>query len=58
LAGQIVTLPIKGTLSRPSLDSSGVRRVVQELGVKAVQGTAENYLQQQLNRGIDKIFGR
>jgi hypothetical protein len=58
LAGQPVTLPIDGTLSRPSLDSSGVRKVVTQLGAQAVQSTAENYLQQQLNRGIDKIFGR
>lgn len=58
LAGQPVTLPIDGTLSRPSLDSSGVREVIQRLGVQAVQSTAENYLQNQLNRGIEKIFGR
>ncbi len=58
LAGQPVTLPIDGTLSRPSLDSSGVRQVVSQLAVEAAQSTAENYLQQQLNRGIDRIFGR
>ena len=57
LAGQPVTLPIDGTLSRPSLDSSGVRQVVSQLGVQAAQSTAENYLQQQLNRGIGRIFG-
>jgi translocation and assembly module TamB len=57
LAGQPVTLPIDGTLSRPSLDSSGVRQVASQLGVQAVQSTAENYLQQQLNRGIERIFG-
>ena len=58
LAGQSVTLPIDGTLSRPSLDSSGVREVVAQLGVSAVQATAENYLQKQLGRGLDKLFGR
>jgi hypothetical protein len=58
LAGQPLTLPIDGTLSRPSLDSSGVTQVVQQLGTQAIQSTAENYLQQQLNRGFDKIFGR
>ncbi|MFG0261347.1 MAG: hypothetical protein ACF788_03045, partial [Novipirellula sp. JB048] len=58
LAGQPVTLPIDGTLSRPSLDSSGVRKVVSELSLQAVQGTAESYLQKQLGRGLDKIFGR
>lgn len=58
LAGQSMTFPIDGTLSRPSLDSSGVGQVFTELGAQAVQSSAENYLQQQLNRGIDKIFGR
>jgi hypothetical protein len=58
LAGQTVTLPIDGTLSRPSLDSSGVAQVVTQLGAQAVQSTAENYLQQQLNRGLEKLFGR
>ncbi len=58
LAGQPVTLPIDGTLSRPSLDSSGVRQVVAELGTMAVQQTAENYLQKQLGKGLDKLFGR
>ncbi|MCH5372775.1 MAG: hypothetical protein JJ992_02275, partial [Planctomycetes bacterium] len=58
LAGQTVTLPIDGTLSRPSLDSTGVAQVVTQLGAQAVQSTAENYLQQQLNRGLEKLFGR
>ena len=58
LAGQPVTLPIDGTLSRPSLDSSGVREVVKQLGTQAVQSTAENYLQKQFNRVLDKTFGR
>ncbi len=58
MANQPVTLPIDGTLSRPSLDSSGVRQVVAELTSKAVQETAENYLQKQLGRGMEKLFGR
>ena len=53
-----LNLPIDGTLSQPSLDSSGVRQVVAELGTQAVQQTAENYLQKQLGKGIDKLFGR
>ena len=57
-AGQPVTLPIDGTLSRPSLDSRGVSQVVSQLGTQAIQSTAENYLQQQINRGIDRLFGR
>ena len=58
LAGQPVTLPIDGTLSRPSLDSSGVRKVVAELGTQDIQQTAENYLQKQLVTGFDSLFGR
>jgi hypothetical protein len=58
MANQPITLPINGTLSRPSLDSSGVRRVMAELGTQAVQQSAENYLQKQLGKGIDRLFGR
>lgn len=63
LAGQSVTLPIDGTLSRPSLDSAGVRQVVTQLGTQAIQQNAESYLQKQLGKqiekiGLDKIFGR
>ena len=41
LAGQPVTLPIDGTLSRPSLDSSGVRQVAEQFGTQAVEATVE-----------------
>lgn len=58
LAGQNVTLPIDGTLSQPSLDSRGVSRIVSEFGAKAIQQTAESYLQKQLGRGLERILGR
>ena len=58
LAGQSITLPIDGTLNRPSVDSSGVSRAVKDLGVKAIQTTTENYLQKQFERGFEKILGR
>jgi hypothetical protein len=63
LVGQSVTLPIDGTLSRPRLDSAGVRQVVTQLGTQAIQQNAESYLQKQLGKqiekiGLDKIFGR
>ena len=58
LAGEPVALPISGTLSQPSLDSRGVREVVLKLGTKAVTSEAENYLQKQLGKSLDKIFGR
>jgi hypothetical protein len=58
LAGEPVGLPIRGTLNRPQLDSSGVREVVVQLSARAVRSTAENYLQKQLNKGIENLFGR
>ncbi len=63
LVGQSVSLPIDGTLSKPSLDSAGVRQVVAQLGTKAIQGNAENYIQKQLSKqmekiGLEKLFGK
>jgi hypothetical protein len=59
LSGQTMTLPIDGTLSRPSLDSAGVRRVIADFGVQAAQKAAQeaagNYLQQQLGRGQQQL---
>ncbi len=55
LAGQTMTLPIDGTLSRPSLDSAGIRRVAMDLGTQAAQDAAGNYLQQQIGRGQQQL---
>ncbi|MFG0287117.1 MAG: hypothetical protein ACF8CQ_03030 [Rhodopirellula sp. JB044] len=59
LAGQTMTLPIDGTLSRPSLDSAGIRRVVADFGVQAAQQAAQdaagNFLQQQFGRGQQQL---
>lgn len=68
LAGQTITLPITGTLSRPSLDDSAVRNVVRELGTKASAEVIQNRLDgllrkelgsslDQLNTGLEKILG-
>ena len=58
LAGQSMTLPVTGTLQQPRLDTNGIRRVAADLGTQAVQGAAENYLQEQVDRGLGKLFGR
>jgi hypothetical protein len=58
LAGQNVSLPIRGTLASPRLDSSGLARMAQQLGSQAIRQTAENALQEQLNRGMQRLFGR
>lgn len=68
LAGQTITLPITGTLSRPTLDDSAVRNVVRELGTKASAEVIQNRLDgllkkelgssiDQLNQGLEKILG-
>lgn len=58
LAGATVTLPIAGTLSQPRLDPSAIRNIATELGTKVIQKTAEDYLQEQLNRGFDRLLGK
>ncbi|TWT49332.1 hypothetical protein Pla22_45270 [Rubripirellula amarantea] len=58
LAGQTITLPIAGTVSRPTLDSSSIAKVVGDLGAKKLQETTENYLEKQLGKGLEKLFGR
>ncbi len=57
LAGQSVTLPIDGTLTQPSLDSAGMRKLVTDLGSKALQGQAESFLEKQLGKGLEKFLG-
>ncbi|MEM6979224.1 MAG: hypothetical protein AAF539_06105, partial [Planctomycetota bacterium] len=69
LAGQQLTLPIDGTLSRPSIDSSGVQRVLTDFATRAAQEAGGRFLQNQLDRGqqqleeglqkgLNKLFGR
>ncbi|QDS93478.1 hypothetical protein FF011L_22480 [Roseimaritima multifibrata] len=58
LAGESITLPISGTLSAPRLNSAAIGQAITSLGAKAAQQTAENYLQQQVNRGLEKLLGR
>jgi hypothetical protein len=58
LAGLTVTMPITGTLSSPRLDPAGIRNLVTQVGGQALQQTAENYLEKQLNRGLEKLLGK
>lgn len=58
LAGQTVTLPISGTLSAPRLDPAAIRDLAGQVGARAAQSTAENYLERQLNRGLERLLGR
>ena len=69
LAGQGVSLPITGTLSSPRLDATGVRQVVAQVATQTIQSAGETFLRKklersedyigdQIGRGIDKLFGR
>jgi translocation and assembly module TamB len=54
LAGQTLSLPIDGTLSQPSLDSRQLTAALGQVGAQAVQGAAENLLQRELQKGLEK----
>ncbi|WP_164100922.1 hypothetical protein [Candidatus Laterigemmans baculatus] len=58
LAGQQVTLPIDGTLTQPSLDTRAITTVLAQLGTQAVQANVENYLQRQVDKQFQKLFGK
>ncbi len=58
LAGRPITLPVGGTLARPRLDPAAIRDLVGQVGTQALQSTAENYLEKQLNRGLEKLLGK
>lgn len=53
LKGQSLQFPMGGTLSQPQIDT----RLLQQLGRQTVQNAASGLLQQQLNRGLDKLLG-
>lgn len=65
LAGESVTLPIRGTFERPTLDASAVGDLAVRLGARAAQDATDRFLQdqidrgqKQINRGIEKGFER
>ena len=57
LAGQTLQLPIIGTLDRPTLDTANLQSILTQLGVQAIQNDAESFLEDQINRGLNKLFG-
>ncbi|MEM0925767.1 MAG: hypothetical protein AAGJ83_07000, partial [Planctomycetota bacterium] len=67
LAGQTITLPVTGSLSRPQLDSRRIRSLVTELGARAGAEVMQNRLNgliqkqfgsslDQINSGLEKVF--
>ncbi len=52
LRGQSLTIPIHGTFSRPQID----QRAIAQLSKDLVGGAAQNYLQNELQRGLQKLI--
>ena len=52
LAGQTIEIPIRGTLRNPKIDDS----VLSSLTQKAIRGAADNFLQNELERQLQKLF--
>ena len=57
LSGQTLQLPIKGTLERPYLDASNLQSIITQLGVQVIQDNAESFIEEQINRSLNKLFG-
>lgn len=53
LAGQMIQIPIRGSVSRPQLDSSGMIQLGQQLATTALAGAA----QKQIDKGLNKLLG-
>ncbi len=53
MRGQSLNFPVSGTLSQPRLDAQGL----QQFGRQAVQSAASGLIQQQLSKGLGKLFG-
>lgn len=52
LKGQKIQVPITGTLTAPRLD----RRALQQITSQTVSGAARGLLEQEVNRGLDKLL--
>jgi hypothetical protein len=53
LAGQMIQIPVRGTVQRPQLDSSGLVQLAQQLATSALAGAA----QKQIDKGLNKLLG-
>ena len=49
----MIQIPIRGTVSRPQLDSNGLIQLGQQLATSALAGAA----QKQIDRGLNKLLG-
>ena len=53
LKGQTLEIPIRGTLSRPSVDN----QIFTNLGKSMLGGSVENLIEDQLKKGLQGLFG-
>jgi hypothetical protein len=53
LKGQVIQIPIRGHISKPQLDG----RALEEMSKKLVRDAAKGFLDNQLNKGLQKLFG-
>ena len=53
LRGQALNFPVRGSITQPQVDTQGL----QQFGRQAVQSAATGLLQQQLSKGLGKLFG-
>lgn len=53
LRGQLIQIPIHGTLSRPQLD----RRAFAQVSQQIIGSTAERLLHSELEKGLKKLLG-
>ena len=54
MRGQSLNFPMGGTIKQPQMDTEGLRQFSRQ----AVQSAASGLIQQQLNKGLGKLFGQ
>ncbi|MGY8768514.1 MAG: hypothetical protein ACKVH8_08820 [Pirellulales bacterium] len=53
IQGNMIQIPIRGTLSSPKIDKG----VLEQVGKKAIEDAARGLIDQGLNRGLQELFG-
>jgi len=54
MRGQSLNFPVRGTIKQPQMDADALRQFSRQ----AVQGAASGLIQQQLSKGLGKLFGQ
>ncbi len=53
LKGQTIQIPIRGEISKPQIDN----RALEQLAKQMVRGAAQGVIENELNKGLQKLFG-